>query len=117
MDYEFLIPIAFFVLIYAIIKVLSDNKVRQRLIERGQIDENVKLLFAPHTEARHLTNLKWGMVSLAIGLALLIDSFLYSLNDTAKVGIVLIFAGVAFLIYYQKAKQYIEKNEQKSEEK
>jgi len=117
MDLEVLIPISFFLMIFAIIKILSDNKVRQRLIERGQIDENVKQLFAPQTEAQHLTNLKWGMVSLAIGLALLVDSFFDSLSDAAKVGIVLIFVGVAFLIYYQKAKQYIEKNEQKSEEK
>ena len=40
------VPIVFFVFCAVIIKILSDNKTKRMLIEKGMIDENVKYLYA-----------------------------------------------------------------------
>ena len=92
-----------------VIKVISDNRIRKRLIESGQVDEKVKYLFfkSGRRAADPLSSVKWGMVLVAIGLALLLGQiFPYDITEEMTIGFMFLFAGLAFLIYYfiQKGK-------------
>jgi hypothetical protein len=96
-----------------IIKVISDNRIRRRLIESGNIDEQAKVLFMDQgkKESSPLQSLKWGLVLVALGLALFIGQFLpYQMEGEGTIGTMFLFSGIAFLIYY-----FVSKNEQKEE--
>ena len=92
-----------------VIKVVSDNRIRRRLIESGSLDEKAKYLYlrAERKAGDPLSSIKWGMVLVGIGLALLIGNLVpYEVNEGMTFGLMFLFAGIAFLIYYfmQKGK-------------
>ena len=91
-----------------VIKVVSDNRIRRRLIESGQLDEKVKFLTlnSGRRPADPLSSVKWGMVMIGIGLALLIGQlFPYDVTEEMTFGLMFLFAGIAFLIYYNIQKR------------
>lgn len=95
--------------VVAIFKIIFDNRVRRQLIEKGMVDENLKYLFreSPHS----LSSIKWGMVLIGIGLALFIGQiFRYDLSEEATVGLMFLFAGLGFIIYYFMAKNKLRDN-------
>lgn len=93
--------------IIGIIRVIQDSRLRQRVLEKGTIDDQTRHLLTRGYGAGHLNNLKWGMVLVAVGAAALIGQFLpYDMNDGGVVGLMLVFAGLAFLIYYPIAQKY-----------
>lgn len=100
-----------FLAIAFVIKVISDNRIRRTLIESGKIDEQVQFLYM-HSGKREnspLQSLKWGLVLVALGLALFIGQFLpYEMQGEGTVGTMFLFSGIAFLIYY-----FVSKKEQK----
>ena len=94
-----------------IIKILSDNRIRKNLIESGQVDEKAKYLYLRKDKAAAdpLSTVKWGMVMIGVGVALLlgqiIDQFVhYGDSEGITIGLMFLFAGVAFLIYYKMKK-------------
>ena len=98
----FIVLIIFFAAAY-VIKVISDNRIRRRLIDAGQIDENLKYLYLKPEKSLTdpLNSIKWGMVLFAVGLALLIGQvFPYDITETMTIGLMFLFAGIAFMIYY-----------------
>lgn len=100
-DVEILVPISFFIIIAFIIKVISDNKVRHRLIEKGVINENIKYLFADKILNRNLSSLKWGLVLTGIGSAFFIGQlFHHTISEEMTIGGMFMFAGLGFIIYY-----------------
>lgn len=104
-----LIPIASFFAVVAIIKFISDNRIRRMLIEKGMVDEKLKYLY--REPDRSLSSIKWGMVLIGIGLALLIGQvFRYDLSDEATIGLMFLFAGLGFIIYYFMAKSKLSEN-------
>ncbi|MEJ2634317.1 MAG: hypothetical protein P8184_03370 [Calditrichia bacterium] len=104
MSFDFIIPVTLFLVIGWIIKVLSDNRLRQRLIEKGEIDENIKQLVVGTGHAQ-LSSLKWGLVLIGLGLALFIgEMFPQDINEGVTVGGMFLFAGIGFLVYYFVAK-------------
>lgn len=110
MDLEFLIPIAFFYMVVLIVKYVIDNKTRRMLIEKGMVDEKVKYLFKNGTQP--LSSMKWGMVLVGIGLALLIGQiFRYDISEQATIGMMFLFAGIGFIIYYFMVKNRIDDTE------
>ncbi|MFZ5517968.1 MAG: DUF6249 domain-containing protein [Candidatus Zhuqueibacterota bacterium] len=111
---EFLIPLAIFLPFALIVKVISDNNVRRKLIEKGMVDEKIKYLFWKKYTTHPVSNLKWGFILIGIGLALLLGQILPdSVDESAVFGIMFIFAGIGFLAYYRIAKNVVEdKNDQ-----
>jgi hypothetical protein len=86
-----------------VIKVISDNRIRRRIIESGQVDEKVQYLYFRNGKriGDPLNSVKWGMVLVAIGLALLLGQmFPYDITEMMTIGFMFLFAGFAFLIYY-----------------
>ena len=101
-----------------IVKTLSDNRVRKSLIESGQIDEKAKYLYlnARKREMDPLSSVKWGMVMIGVGLALLIGQFInqYTYHggpEGITIGLMFLFAGIAFLIYYRMKKNQPDRSE------
>lgn len=97
--------------IVLVIKIITDAMTRHKLINKGLVDEKVKFLFSRDSKTLHLSNIKWGMVLVGIGLALFIKQFMpfYS-KDESVFGLMLIFAGVAFLVYYFLARKQLNKD-------
>jgi hypothetical protein len=110
MDMEFLIPIAFFIMVAMIVKYIIDNKTRRMLIEKGMVDEKVKYLFRNGNQP--FSSMKWGMVLVGIGLALLIGQiFRYDISEQATMGMMFLFAGIGFIIYYFMVKNRMDDTE------
>jgi uncharacterized membrane protein len=92
---------------FAIItKIITDTMTRHRIINKGLVDENVKYLFQNYGRRCSHSNIKWGMVLIGIGIAVLVRQLApYSVSDEMMVGLMFLFAGIAFLIYYPIAKK------------
>lgn len=100
-NFEWLIPISLFVIIAAIFKMILDHKIRRQLIERGMVDENIKHLYPGQWDSNRLSSLKWGMVCIGIGIALLLGQlFPYNISDAMTVSFMFIFAGLGLLVFY-----------------
>ena len=96
-----------------VIKILSDNRIRQRIIESGQLDEKLKYLYLEPKKGnlRPLNSIKWGLVLIGLGLALFLGRlFPYTIVDEMTFGLMFLFAGIAFIIYYFMAKSRLEEN-------
>ena len=102
---EVLIPIAFFVMIYLIVKSITENRTRQKLIDKGIVDDKARQLLEATRESPQRNALKWGMVLIAIGISLaLANVFPYLFDGPAGVGLMFLFAGAAFIVYHFVAK-------------
>jgi len=105
---EFLIVLTIFGSVAFVIKILSDNRVRTRIIENTNINDQEKmaLLQTGQPGGQTLQSIKWGLVLIAIGLALLIGNiFPYQVSEEMTFGFGFLFAGLAFLAYYILAKR------------
>jgi len=105
---DVLIPAVVFAAIVAIVKIIADANTRSRLINKGMVDEKVKHLFTKDAQLQRLSSLKWGMVLVGIGLALFISQIADEyITDQSVFGLMFLFAGIAFLIYYGIARKYL----------
>lgn len=98
-----IVPVIFFAFV-AMVKIISDNLIRRRLIEKGMVDEKVKYLADLSGSGKNMSSIKWGITLIAIGSAFIIPQFFYRVSDEVTVGLMFIFAGLGFLIYYFIAK-------------
>jgi len=103
-----------FASIVAVVKTIADNSMRRHLIERGEIDDKTRLMIIGHSELRSLTSLKWGMVLVGIGLAALISHWWpYYWDDEGAIGLMFVFAGLGFLVYYPIAQRRLKQIERR----
>lgn len=96
------IPITLFLVIGWIVKIVHDNKTARTLIERGSLDDSAKF-FIDRMRHSHTASIKWGLVLIGIGLAIIIVRLLpyrYEAADEIRFSLIFIFAGAALLIYY-----------------
>ncbi len=98
--WEILPPMAFFIVAAWVVKIILDHKTRQKLIDKGLMDENIKFLYSDKLARNGHSSLKWGMVSVAVGVAVIIG--MYAPDDDGKltVGAMFTLAGLALIIYY-----------------
>ncbi len=98
----FIVGIVFFASAY-VIKIISENRIRSRLIDSGKIDKQTQYLFSKpqFSESSPMSSLKWGFVLIALGAALFIGRlFPYEMEGEGTMGLMFLFSGIAFLIYY-----------------
>jgi len=94
-------PVAVFGGFVWIIKIICDYKTRNKLIDKGLVDEKVKFLYQDGAQSRALSNLKWGIVLIGIGIAAIISYwFPRSFSEEGTIGLMFLFAGIGFLTYY-----------------
>jgi uncharacterized protein DUF6249 len=112
-----LVPIAFllsvtFVLV-GITKVISDGSTRRRLIQAGATPELARaIVAAPKDDPGLYGALRWGILTGAVGLALILIQFLpYRSNEPIVLGVILVFAAAGLLGYYVSARRLVRTNE------
>jgi preprotein translocase subunit YajC len=119
--FEVLIPITFFVLIGVLLYygITSRHKERMTMLEKGFSAEQMRSL--AHREFRGyspLSSLKWGIIIVAIGLAIIVGNFLraiYNVDESIVVGVVFLFAGLALVIFYFIASKKMQEPETPAE--
>ena len=108
---DVVVPVAIFGGFVWIVRIITDYLTRKRLIEKGLVDEKVKYLY--HESGRHkaLSNMKWGIVLIGIGLAAMF-SFWWpdTFHEEGTIGLMFLFAGVGFLSYYFLAPKSTDNN-------
>ena len=103
-----------FTAIVTTVKVIADWRLRTKLIDKGLVDEKVKFLYADGL-GNAMSNLKWGLVLVGIGLAALIGQmFDYYIEPESVIGLIFIFAGLGFLVYYAVASKHIKDERRRS---
>ncbi|MFQ5823134.1 MAG: DUF6249 domain-containing protein [bacterium] len=112
-----IVSIVFFSIV-TIIKIIVDNSVRRKLIDKDMVNESVKYLYANTFANQVPASLKWGMVLIAVGLAIFIGQFFpYTFSDEATIGGMFILAGLALILYYFIARRMLKKSEEMSSKK
>jgi hypothetical protein len=87
--------------IVMIVKIATDTATRHKLIQKGLVDEKIKFLYNGGKYAKALSNLKWGMVLVGIGVAALAGNFAPDyFEEAGTLGLMFIFGGIGFLVYY-----------------
>lgn len=99
---DILIVAVIFYSIVAIIKIISDNRIRNKLIEKGLLDENTKYLYT-RSETNVPSTLKWGLVLVFLGGAVLVAK-LFNYQDFT-VGFMFAFAGAGLILFYGIARK------------
>ena len=108
---EVLVPIASFIFVFLTVKAFLDYRNRQKLIEKGLVDENIKYLFAAKQEGPVSPSLKWGLVLIAIGVAVFIGQTVKSEKaEEITIGAMFTLAGLALLLYYAIANRAAKKS-------
>ena len=99
-------------IIYGILKlvqIIAEYKLKRRLLDKAQVDEgfssaladSLKTLSGPK-ENNPYPSLKWGLVTLGIGIALIVTNFMefdYR-QSPLPFGLLLTGASLGFLVYY-----------------
>ncbi|TFG97775.1 MAG: hypothetical protein E4H13_10575 [Calditrichales bacterium] len=120
--YDFLQPVFVLIIIFGsaafVIKTISDNRLRQRLIDSGNLDEKIKYLYLQSNKNTQgiSGSLKWGLVCIGVGLALFIGQlFPYEVNEGMTMGLMFLFGGIGFVIYYMLESKKKDQNAAESE--
>jgi len=115
--WEMLPLIAMLIIVPIIIKQLTEHKTRRQLIEKGLVDEKIKYLFPDKPKDYVGSSLKWGMILIAVGLAVFAGQMVpRDLVEEVTIGCMLVFGGLALVIYYVIASKKLNKSgEEKSE--
>ena len=104
MDFGFLVPVAFFLLIGWIVKTISDNKVRKQALSNGNLKESMKYLWEKSYANRPLQNIKWAIILVGLGLVILV-AHIFALAEAVAIGMAAIVIAVALIVYYKMEKQ------------
>jgi len=92
-----------------LVRTVAENRIRTKLIEKGLVDEKIKLLFQPRLLNDSASSLKWGLVLIAVGVAFLLTFAIQSwvphgIRGEITAGAVFSMAGLAMIIYYAIAR-------------
>jgi hypothetical protein len=103
--------LALFIAIAVIVKIALDHRTRQKLIDKGLVDEKVKYLYRENGHTRALGTLRWALVLIGIGLAVVIGQLVPDrmMEEITAAGMFLL-AGVGLLVYYAIASRVTGRN-------
>lgn len=94
------VPTVFFTF-FMVIKTISDNVVRKKLVDKGIVDEKASALFQTKIVNNPETSLKYGMVLVALGIAILIGMYGPGyIQEEVTISAMFILGGLALVLYY-----------------
>ena len=97
-----------------VIKTISDNVLRRKALEKAELNEHIKYLFAKGEglERAPMSSVKWGLVLIGLGAAIFVGRlFPYDMYESVTVGLMMLFAGLGFVIYYFLASKALKDKE------
>lgn len=102
---EVLVPITFFLSLSAglIIWLITRHKERITMIEKGLSQEEIKAMYHRDVRRDPLASLKWGLMALLAGAAILLGNYLrvtFNVDEGVIFGLVILFVGVALILFY-----------------
>jgi hypothetical protein len=108
MNVEVLIPIVLFIATASVIvvNIAARHKERLAMIEKGLSGDEIKAMYARESKWHPLSGLKWGLLFAFTGAALIYGNLMQpegDVNEGFVVGLVVLSAGVALMIYYKIA--------------
>ncbi len=97
---------------YSILKVYLNHKLRNRMIDKGFVDDASQAIFkGEHENLAKYSSLKWGLIILFGGIGLTALEFIdYSYNSPFPFGFVAVCVALGFLIYFAIVKREIDKS-------
>ncbi len=113
-----LISLSFFILVALIFYYHTTTRHKQRMamLEKGFSPEQIRSIahrvFAGQSP---LSSLKWGIIITAIGLAIIVGSFLhsvYNVDESIVGGVIFLFAGLALVIFYFIASKKMQESQE-----
>jgi hypothetical protein len=112
--HEVIVPVFFFVTVAAIWGgyILTRHKERMAMIQKGMEAEDIKSLYA--RAAWHispLASLKWGMVLIGVGVAVLVGMWLrdaYMVGEGVYPGLIALLGGLGLIVFYFIARRKAE---------
>ena len=108
---EALIPMVAIVFTFGIPGIIifwwlyTKHRERMRLIEKGLTPDEVKAYFSEtNNKPRNpYSSLKWGILLTFLGIGIFLANLfegMYDLEEGVMMGIIILFAGIGFLVYY-----------------
>lgn len=99
-----------FLSIITFTKIIADNRVRNKLIEKDQLNESVQYLYAGNLDYQAPSSLKWGFVLIGVGAAFIIGQIVpKDLSEEITAGSIFLFAGIGLIVYYFVAGRIVKK--------
>ena len=105
---EVMIPITMFMSVAAvlIIWLITRHRERVTMIEKGLTSDEIKAMY--HREIRRdpFTSLKWGILFVLAGVAIVLGNFLHSQYNTDEgviIGLICLFVGIGLVLFYSIA--------------
>jgi len=99
-----------------IVKSIIDYFTKRQLIAKGTIPDELDLKNSKSNKWTLIKNLKWAMICLGFGLAVIVSDRIPALDTTAgSFGIMFIGAGLGYLIYFLIAWNWLKKEKQDKE--
>ena len=96
-----IMPSIVFYAIVTVIKIIVDSRLKHKLIDKGMVDETAKVVFEPVKQFSPLSSVKWGLLLVSVGAALMMIQILPRLfSDEGAVGLLFIAAGAALFVNY-----------------
>jgi Domain of unknown function (DUF6249) len=109
---EVFIPIFFFLVVGGTIAVAILTKHRERLtmLDKGLSPQDIKALYERSTSRPQnvASALKWGIVFISVGLAVLLGMWLreqFRIDEVVYFGLISLFGGIGLVIYYGVARK------------
>ncbi len=88
--------------IYFFAKVMTDYILKKKMIEKGFVNDETQAIFKQQklNEGKY-SSLKWGLIILSAGLALVLLEFIETRPDSPlPYGLLAVFISTGFLVYY-----------------
>ena len=96
--------------LYFFVKVMTDYILKKKMIEKGYVNEETQALFKQHTSENKFSSLKWGLIILFAGLALVVLEFIPTGPESPlPYGLFAVSVSLGFLIYYFLVKKETQK--------
>ncbi|MFB6247734.1 MAG: DUF6249 domain-containing protein [Salinibacter sp.] len=102
MDAEFLVPLGFFAMVAYIVKLISDNRLRRKVLNSPASEEMAEALLKQQRSGPQTRSaLKWGLIFVALGVGVLFVNLLaIGFESPLAYALLLLATGAALLGYY-----------------
>jgi hypothetical protein len=101
-----IVPIFFFLCTAAVwgAYVFTRHRERMIMIEKGLKSDEIKSLYERGTfRLNPMSSLKWGMIFIGIGIAILLGAYLrdaYMMSESVFPGLIALFGGLGLFVFY-----------------